>query len=239
MANPRLPAVESPPARFAAYVAALAQASRPVPYPGLTRRPWHDPSTIPLARELTAAAPKIIAEYNAASLHFHPEAEPIPRTGTWDVAMLLERGRENPENCAQFPITMAILERHRTVVGPSGLAYLSRMGPHATVAEHSGPVNTRLRCHLGISVPEGGTITVGGVEKRWHTGACIVFDDSFPHSVRNESNHDRTVLVADVWHPDLTDEEVRLLAGLERYVTRAASQLHQYWSNNESANPTR
>jgi aspartate beta-hydroxylase len=223
------------PARFAAYVAALAQASAKVPYPGLTRRPWHDPATVPLARELSAAAPTILAEYDASSVRFQPEAEPIPRRGSWDVVILLERGRVHTENCRAFPATMAILERHRTVFGPSGLVYFSRLAPHTTVAEHRGPVNTRLRCHLGIRVPERCGIMVGGTPGHWRAGACLVFDDSFPHEVWNESDRERIVLVADVWHPDLTDDEVRLLAGLERYVAREAFQLHRYWSDNEAA----
>jgi len=44
-----------------------------------------------------------------------------------------------------------------------------------------------------------------------------VFDDSFEHEAWNLSDRRRTVLIVDVWHPDLSDDEVLLLDGLQRY----------------------
>jgi aspartate beta-hydroxylase len=223
------------PERFARYVADLAARSGNVRYPGLERRPLHDSSRIPLARDLSSAAQQMIAEFDAAAPRFHREAEPIARDGDWDVAMLLERGRLRRDNVDVFPETMAILKRHRTVVSLSGLAYFSRLGPRSRVAEHAGPVNTRLRCHLGIHVPANCGLKVGGVTAEWQAGRCIVFDDSFPHEAWNDSDQERVVLVVDFWHPDLTDEEVRLIAGVERYVARQARQLEQYWRENTVA----
>lgn len=43
-------------------------------------------------------------------------------------------------------------------------------------------------------------------------GKCIIFDDSFEHEVWNHDTvRARIVLIFDVWHPDLSDEEVRFL----------------------------
>ena len=36
----------------------------------------------------------------------------------------------------------------------------------------------------------------------------MVFDDSFYHEAMNASDKPRVVLIVDVWHPDLSDEEV-------------------------------
>ena len=41
------------------------------------------------------------------------------------------------------------------------------------------------------------------------------------------------MLVVDLWHPALTDDEVRLLDGFQRYIERAAKGLQGYWSANE------
>ena len=42
-------------------------------------------------------------------------------------------------------------------------------------------------------------------------GVAVVFDDSFEHEAANEHRTDpRIVLVVDFWHPDFTDEEVRI-----------------------------
>lgn len=47
---------------------------------------------------------------------------------------------------------------------------------------------------------------VDGIKVGWKNGKCLVFDDSFPHSVtyEKESNGDRAVLCVDLWHPQLT-----------------------------------
>ena len=77
---------------------------------------------------------------------------------------------------------------------------------------HYGPTNKKLRCHLPLSVPEGGqcTITVAGESVVLQEGKCILFDDSFLHEASNSSDQPRVVLIIDTWHPDLTDEEVGL-----------------------------
>jgi aspartate beta-hydroxylase len=67
-------------------------------------------------------------------------------------------------------------------------------------------------------VPADCGIRVGGEARTWGDGCCIIFDDSFEHEVWNESAHERIVLIVDVWHPDLSDDEVKLLDGLYRFV---------------------
>ena len=42
-------------------------------------------------------------------------------------------------------------------------------------------------------------------------GKCVLFDDSFLHEASNISDSPRVVLIVDVWHPDLSDEEVSLV----------------------------
>jgi aspartyl/asparaginyl beta-hydroxylase (cupin superfamily) len=52
-------------------------------------------------------------------------------------------------------------------------------------------------------------ITVNGETVYLKEGKCIVFDDSFYHEAENASlTQPRVVLIVDVWHPDLTEEEV-------------------------------
>lgn len=225
------------PPRFAQYVSRLAlRPQERLLYPGLSNEPWHAASEIPLARELEERAPQIIDEFHRArSDGFHPESERIRRDGSWDVLILFERGRRRDETCAQFPLTTELIGRHQTVRTSSGLAYFSRLGPHSRVAEHRGPVNTRLRCHFGIVIPEGCGLTVAGHSERWQQGKCLVFDDSFPHAVWNDSDAERIVLIIDVWHPDLTQREIELLAGLDRYVERKATELGHYWAFNAAA----
>ena len=218
------------PERFAEYIATLRDAGAQPSmsrYPGLPSQPWYDAAAIPAAVALERAAPQIIAEFGQLDPSaFVPEAEPIARSGSWDVFLLDER-------CRLFPTVTAILEQQRTIRTLAGLVYFSRLAPHSRVAPHRGPTNMRVRAHLGIEIPPECGIRVGEVSTTWHTGTCIVFDDSFPHDVWNESDRERIVLVVDLWHPDLSDDEVRLLDGFQRYIERAASGLERYWAANE------
>jgi hypothetical protein len=51
---------------------------------------------------------------------------------------------------------------------------------------------------------------VGEEYRALEEGKCVLFDDSFEHEACNTSlSEPRVVLIIDVWHPDLSDEEVR------------------------------
>lgn len=49
-----------------------------------------------------------------------------------------------------------------------------------------GPSNNRLTVHVGLVVPPGLSITVGGETRGWTEGEAIVFDDSFEHEVAHQ-----------------------------------------------------
>jgi hypothetical protein len=58
---------------------------------------------------------------------------------------------------------------------------------------------------------------VAGEERGLQAGKCVIFDDSFLHEAVNRagpfetddpSSGPRVVLIVDVWHPDLSVEEV-------------------------------
>jgi hypothetical protein len=230
------------PPRFAAYVAGLRDDAGRVTlqrYPGLTARPWHDPASFPIAADLERLAPEIARECGA--LHagaFHPESEPIARQGSWEVSLLYERGLRNDDVYARCPVTAAAIERHRIVRGPAGLAYFSRLAPHTRIAPHAGPTNLRLRVHLALDVPPGCGLTVGGMPATWTPGRCLVFDDAFVHDAWNDSDRERVVLIVDLWHPDLSDDEVALLEGLHGHVAGHAENLRSYWARNDEARRT-
>jgi hypothetical protein len=226
------------PERFRRYIASLADgqpSARMNHYPDLSSTPWHDPSRFSLVTELEANFANIRAELTALRGEgFHRESERIPRRGSWDVFMLYERGRKRIENCDRCPITTGIIEAHNTVRTHVGLIYFSRMSPGTHIAAHHGPTNLRLRCHLGIEVPAGDcAIRVDTETRIWREGECMVFDDYFEHEAWNHTAQQRSVLIVDLWHPDLTTEEIKLLAGLHRYSFAMTRSLNRYWAANE------
>jgi aspartate beta-hydroxylase len=102
----------------------------------------------------------------------------------------------------------------------AGNVLFSRLAPRANIHAHFGPVNTRIRVHLGIEVPAGCEIEIDNQTRTWEEGKCIVFDDSFLHSVRNTSDRHRVILLVDVWHPELRDDEIAALMEIDEYSGR-------------------
>ena len=226
--------------RFHRYMASLAGPDSDLcvrTYPGLQARAWHNPANFPLAVALEAEYPAIRREILALDNgQFAPQIEAIQRTGHWSVLFFRERGRRNEEVCARCPITSRVIEAHRTVSTLAGLCYVSRLSPGTHISGHRGPTNLRLRCHLGIRVPVGNCgIRVDNEMRQWKEGKCLVFDDFLRHEAWNHSADERLVLIVDLWHPGLTDEEVYLLTGLHCYVAAQAASLNAYWSANEKA----
>jgi len=206
-------------------------------YPGLTARPWHDAASFSLAQALEANYEQIREEVLTLDRSlFHHESEAIKREGAWKVLLLYELGRKNMENAARCPITTRLVEAHPTVRTVAGLIYFSRMAPGTHIKAHWGPTNLRLRCHLGIQIPAGDcALRVAGETRQWQQGKCIVFDDSHEHEAWNRTSEDRIVLIADVWHPDLTPPEIAMIEGLHRYAFQYAKDLNFYWSENAKA----
>jgi hypothetical protein len=226
--------------RFSRYIDQLADggsAGAGSVYPDLNSRAWHNPDGFPLARYLERNFAAIRGEILAlGAARFSRETEPIGRTGDWDVVFLYERGRRHDDVCAACPVTTRGIDGYPAVRTLAGLIYVSRMRPATQIAAHRGPTNLRLRCHLGVKVPEGDcAIRVGAQTRRWQEGACLVFDDYFEHEAWNHTNEDRIVLIVDLWHPGLSATEVRLLEGLHGYAQFHARRLNRYWAANAAA----
>jgi aspartyl/asparaginyl beta-hydroxylase (cupin superfamily) len=73
-------------------------------------------------------------------------------------------------------------------------------------------MNMRLRVHLPLIVPGSGeqddcAIRVGNTTRPWATDKALVFDDSYNHEAWNRTEHNRVLLLVDIWHPDIALEE--------------------------------
>ncbi|HEX8975673.1 MAG TPA: aspartyl/asparaginyl beta-hydroxylase domain-containing protein [Solirubrobacteraceae bacterium] len=236
----RTPAANTDRARFHRYVDSFADAGgeavRTV-YPDLASQPWFDPAMFPLAGYLESNYDAVREEILALEpARFHRESERIRRSGEWDVVFLYERGRRHDAVCAACPVTTRGIESHLSMRTVAGLSYVSRMRPGTHIQPHHGPTNLRLRCHLGITVPDGDcAIRVDDETRAWREGRCLVFDDHFEHEAWNRTDQDRLVLIVDLWHPGLSPTEVGLLEGLHAYAYAYARQLNRYWSANADA----
>lgn len=113
-----------------------------------------------------------------------------------------------------------------------GNVFFSVLYPNTIIQPHCGPTNIRHRLHFSLSVPpvfsnshnddhdsEGPILKVLHNTMKWEEGKAFVFDDSLVHSaeypnVENGSGEVRVVLVVDLWHPSLSDDEKEILEHL-------------------------
>lgn len=97
------------------------------------------------------------------------------------------------------PTTVRLLE------GIPGIraAMFSVLPPGAELSMHSDPLACSLRYHLGLDTPGTANchICVDGELIPWRNGEHFVFDETYPHSARNDSNALRVILMCDVERP--------------------------------------
>jgi len=56
---------------------------------------------------------------------------------------------------------------------------------------------------------EGTTLTAGYIPKQIEDAKVFVFDDSFLHEAYHAGKTTRVTLIIDIWHPDLSKEEIK------------------------------
>ncbi len=132
----------------------------------------------------------------------------------WDVFVLSLLGHKPPENRALCPKTSAVLDKVPRVFQ----AFFSVLEPGKSIPLHEGPYLGLLRYHLGVQIPERDPpmLVLNGQQYIWKAGEAVLFDDTWPHEVHNQSDDLRAVLIIDVLRP---------MPWLPSLVNRAATQL--------------
>lgn len=120
--------------------------------------------------------------------------------GRWRTLLLSSFGRPVRGIAEHFPATMAAVTR-TPVTGNVGISVVE---PRSRIAAHRDPNRGLLRLHLGVRVPtdrDACWIEVAGQRLAWEEGRCLVFDQGEVHEVRNDTDEERVVLIADVTRP--------------------------------------
>lgn len=181
-------------------------------FPGLTSTPWHDPERFEWVKQLEASGDVIRKEVLQAvqnragfAQYFYPGVG----TESWQSLMFYKGAGRIEENCERCPETARLIEQL-----PGGTvreAMVSLLKPKAYIKPHRDSGNQLLTCHLGLRIPAGCAIRVGGETRTWSEGRCLIFDTTFEHEAWNKSDEPRVVLLVDFWHPDLTRVEREFL----------------------------
>ncbi len=131
----------------------------------------------------------------------------------WSSFYLIKDGDDVLDNQALCPVTTAALNKVnlcRTGGGTPSVLF-SRLKPGAHIPPHTGMLNMRLICHLPIIVPGEARLRVGNEFHEWEEGRVVIFDDTIEHEAWNHADKDRFVLLFDIWRPEITERERKLL----------------------------
>lgn len=195
-------------------------------YPGLAPIGFHDRADFPWLDGLEAQAGAIRAELQAAEADgFAPYVTPDPaqppahhrllNDPRWSALHLWQHGARKAA-ADRFPVTLAAVaaagQPHVKARFPNVM--FSRLAPGTRIPPHSGLYNTRLIVHLALIAPRGAHLRCGNQVRAFEEGRAWVFDDSMEHEAWNDAASPRTILLFDVWRPDLGSEERAALTAL-------------------------
>lgn len=151
-----------------------------------------------------ARDPDAVPALNAIS----PDHRRIAPSDSWRSFFLVGYGARIERNIARCPRTMAVLDQ----VPGLNSGFFSILKPGTHIPQHRGVTKGLMTCHLGLQVPEGPLrMTVGGQTVGWAEGETLVFDDTWPHEVWNDTDGTRIVLLVQFERP--LRQPGRLVAG--------------------------
>jgi beta-hydroxylase len=129
-----------------------------------------------------------------------PDQKRISKGDNWKTFAFYVYGERVDDNCALCPKTAAVLDS----LPGMRTAMFSILAPHYHIPPHKGPTRAVIRAHLALKVPtewEKIWIRVDDQILNWKTGEVILFDDTYEHEVRNDTDETRAVLFIDIDRP--------------------------------------
>jgi len=117
----------------------------------------------------------------------------------WSKFYLRWYGTTQPSAARLCPRTLALLAATPGVNG----ALFTRLPAGARITRHLDPLACSLRLHLGLSTPNDPrcSIEVDGELHTWRDGEGFVFDETYLHHARNDTERDRIILMCDLERP--------------------------------------
>lgn len=132
----------------------------------------------------------------------------------WGSVHLYKQGKPNNEVIAKFPTVLKAMENIPLAIidGNPSEIFISVLKPETKIPPHFGVANNVLTVHFPLVVPEGCGLRVGKDTYMQKEGEIIAFDDSYDHEAWNPSQKTRIVLIFEVWHPNLTENEKKAIS---------------------------
>lgn len=123
----------------------------------------------------------------------------------WRMFVLKAYGIDVKPNLRVCPVLAALLAQSPQVLS----AALSYLAPHKHIPPHRGPFKGIIRFHLMLSMPTDvdgipeARLFIEGREFLLRDGDCLLWDDTFRHEVKNDSERPRVALLLDVRRPSM------------------------------------
>lgn len=148
-----------------------------------------------------------------------PDHRGIVEDNSWRSFFLVGYGVRQEENIARAPRTFELVNQ----IPGLNSAFFSILAPGTVITPHRGVTKAIVTAHLGLVVPEQRERCWMRVDDRrigWREGEWTIFDDTYEHEVRNDTDQTRIVLLCQVERP-LAAPGSWLAAGLLAYVRRS------------------
>ena len=200
----------------------FAEGQQPTTFfvPGIAARAWW-PAPSPAEMPWDVVRDEYVALRRSGST-----TTELQRSGRWQQLHIMEDGAWSQHALTHCPQTVALLRRLRPCVCALGQVYFSVLASDAAIRPHYGATNAKLRLQLPLVLPGGSQsglaahqLEVGGEAREYELGVPLLFDDSFLHCVHappagdgSQTGGERVVLLADLWHPDLSPTAVDAIA---------------------------
>lgn len=128
-----------------------------------------------------------------------PDHGGIARDDRWRSFFLVGYGERIERNLEQCPVTATAL----AAVPGLNSGFFSILAPGTHIPCHRGVTKGLLTCHLGLIVPEHPGLRMRIADKvvGWREGQALLFDDTWPHEVWNDTNEPRIVLLVQFERP--------------------------------------
>lgn len=118
----------------------------------------------------------------------------------WRKFYLKWYGSYTHESAKKFcPKTSELLSKINNING----AMFAYMPANSELTRHLDPVACSLRYHLGLATPNSSEcyINVDGNDYAWQDGKDLLFDETYLHYVKNNTNDSRLILMCDFERP--------------------------------------
>ena len=185
--------------------------------PGLGEtKPFWDPDELSICQKLSENYETIFKEYKALLQDKKDRFQSVTSMNYdsgWKTLVLFYNGHRIPD----FPYHLCpkTTELMESLPLAGRIAGFNRQKPSSGIPLHSDGNNMWLTLQMGIEVPDEDKawIRVGPETKRWKAGECILYDTTYEHETKNESEtQERVVLHIDFFNTiQMTPVEIEVM----------------------------